>query len=945
MLETLTALRADPDFMSNVTAWERASAQPARTAAFPAALHPAVVEALKRLGIVAPYTHQTHAIEAVLDRQNVVVVASAAGGKSVCFHAPIAHALLSDPNARALCLFPTKALSQDQYAHLRLLIDDLPLSRDPNHQSSIVHIYDGDTPQARRADIRRDARVVITNADMLHVGILPHHTRWATFFKQLRYVVIDELHAYRGIFGSHLANVLRRLKRLCAFYGSHPLFIMASATIANPREHAERLLEAPVTLVDDDGSPHGERHVLVVNPPMVDAELGIRRSSLFVARDIAARFIAGNAQTICFARSRQDTEVLLTYLREVIGVTKNEEGEPNVKRKTSTHPNPKSKIPNPKSPVAGYRGGYLPEERRAIEAGLRGGALRGVVATNALELGIDVGELDACVILGYPGSIASFWQQAGRAGRRRNASAAVMVASATALDQYLAAHPEYLFRQSPEHARIAPDNLGVLAAHVACATFELPFMGGEPFGGINVDDLLDALAEEGDVHASGTAPGPLFKAQGDPNSNPQSNPKSPIPNPKSRYTWVGDGYPADRISLRGIGERVIVVTDDGAGGERLVGETERNTAPGRVHVGAIYMHQGEMYQVTHLDWEEGRATAQRVDTDYYTEASVHSEVTVLQEYERGGEGERGRGGEEEQGSRGAGERGGREAEEKRSAGAVSLSPSHPLSPSPPLAPSSGELEVTTQATRYRQVQFNTHRMLGWGEIDLPAQHLFTTGYWFAIPEEITRQLAREGVLKLPNDYGPNWQRQRDAARARDHYLCTVCGAPEPPDRQHDVHHKKPFRDFGYIRGENDRYLQANELSNLVTVCPNCHRAVETAEATRTALEGLSYLIGNLAPLFVMCDPGDLATVSDIRSAHTRLPTITVYELTPGGTGLIDELYGRHTELLRMAAQRIAECPCDHGCPACVGPVDESVQTRDLKVDTLRLIKMLLPGAA
>jgi DEAD/DEAH box helicase domain-containing protein len=241
------------------------------------------------------------------------------------------------------------------------------------------------------------------------------------------------------------------------------------------------------------------------------------------------------------------------------------------------------------------------------------------------------------------------------------------------------------------------------------------------------------------------------------------------------------------------------------------------------------------------------------------------------------------------------------------------------------------------------VQFNTHRMLAWGDIDLPAQRLFTVGYWFAIPEEITKQLAREGVLKLPNDYGPNWQRQRDAARARDQYRCTVCGKPESPDRQHDVHHKKPFRDFGYIRGENERYLQANDLSNLQTVCADCHRAVETAEATRTALEGLAYLIGNLAPLFVMCDPGDLATVSDIRSAHTRLPTITVYELTPGGTGLIDELFGHHNDLLRMAAQRIRECPCERGCPACVGPIDESIQSRDLKADTLRLIQMLLPG--
>ncbi|HEY3289567.1 MAG TPA: DEAD/DEAH box helicase [Anaerolineae bacterium] len=894
VIDTLSSLRAESEFMSNVTAWERAPAQPARHLPYPARLHPAVIDAFKRRGIEALYTHQASAIEVALARQNVVVVSSAASGKSLCFHAPILHALVAEPNSRTLCLFPTKALAQDQFTHLTELLGHIDSAIVSNLQSPIA-IYDGDTPQARRADIRRDARVVISNADMLHLGILPHHTRWAAFFKNLRYVVIDEMHAYRGIFGSHLANVIRRLKRLCAFYGSNPAFILASATIANPREHADRLIEAEVTLVDDDGSPHGERHVLLVNPPMVNAELGIRRSSVFVARDIAARFVEEGAQTICFARSRQDTEVLLTYLRNLqlpadVGRTAIESLlRGKAKRKT------------PATPIVGYRGGYLPEERRAIEADLRNGVARCVVATNALELGIDIGELDACVMLGYPGSIASFWQQAGRAGRRRNASVALMIASATALDQYLAAHPEYLFKQNPEHARIAPDNLGVLAAHVACATFELPFDRGEGLGRADVDEILDVLVEEGDVHASGPAASPMFR------QSPESTAKAQTP--PARYTWVGEGYPADRISLRGIGERVIVVDGDSPGTvERLIGETERNTAPSRVHVGAIYMHQAEMYQITQLDWEEGRATAHKVDADYYTDASVHSEVVVLDEYEHQVE-----------------------AEPNPAAGEKTAQVANVAY---------GEVEVTTQARRYRQVQFNTHRTLAWGEIDLPAQHLFTTGYWFAIPEKVTEQLAREGVLKMPNDYGPNWPKQRDAARARDHFTCTVCGAPEPPGRQHDVHHKKPFREFHYVRGQNDFYLKANELSNLVTVCTMCHHDIETAEATRTALEGLSYLAGNLASLFVMCDPGDLSTVADIRSAHTRLPTITVYEQIPGGTGLSDELYHHHAELLKMAAQRIHECPCEHGCPACVGPIDEAVQSRDLKADTLRLIDML-----
>ncbi|MGQ9815552.1 MAG: DEAD/DEAH box helicase, partial [Candidatus Roseilinea sp.] len=356
VLDVLAELRADREFMRDVTAWERAPAQPARYAPFPPGLNAALIEALQRRGIESLYTHQAQAIASALAGRHTVIVASAAGGKSLCFHAPILNALLADPDARALCLFPTKALSQDQLAHFRLLIDDLRLPDVPsivNRQSSIVNVYDGDTPQGKRADIRREARIVLTNADMLHIGILPHHTRWAALFKNLRFVVLDEMHLYRGIFGSHVANVLRRLQRLCAFYGSQPTFILASATTANPREHAETLIEAPVTVIDDDGSPRGERHVLIVNPPIVDAELGLRRSSLLVAPEIAARFVNAGAQTICFARSRQDTELLLTYLRS----------------------NPKSKIQNPKSAIVGYRGGYLPEERRPIEAGLRDGSV------------------------------------------------------------------------------------------------------------------------------------------------------------------------------------------------------------------------------------------------------------------------------------------------------------------------------------------------------------------------------------------------------------------------------------------------------------------------------------------------------------------------------------------------------------------------------------------
>ncbi len=871
--DVLSQLRADREFMRDVADWQRAPATDARYAPFPAALDARVVDALRRRGIDALYTHQASAIEAALQGENVVILANAAGGKSLCFQAPILHALLNDPSARSLLLFPTKALAQDQLTHLSALISPLSWGGAPhmtNERSKLINAYDGDTPQARRGEIRKDSRVIVTNADMLHLGILPHHTRWSAFFKNLRYVVIDEMHMYRGIFGSQVANVIRRLRRLCAFYGANPIFILATATIANPQQHAERLIEAPVRLIDDDGSPHGERNVVLVNPPITNAELGLRRSADFVVRDVASRLIEAGLQTICFARSRNSAEILLTYLREAM-------------RASSAITQLFTRQAPADIAVSGYRGGYLPEERREIEKHLRDGSVRGVVATNALELGIDIGALDACVMLGYPGSIASFWQQAGRAGRRQGSSIAVMVATPDPLDQYLVTHPQYLFSQSPEHARIAPDNLGVLAAHVACAAFELPFNSGEKLGSAAIGELLDALAADGVVHASGVEYLPIFRA-GDDESRIASS------NSQIRYTWVGDTYPADRVSLRGAGDRISIMDELG----NLIGDTERSSSSARVHPGAVYLHQAGAFLITELDWDLGRAIGRKVDSDYYTQASAVSEVMVLKEFDsQGGEG----------------------------------------------MPRSGEIEVTTTVGRFRQVQFNTHKVLGWGEVDLPAQHLITIGYWFVIEPHIAKQLEKEGIIGLPNDYGPAWLKQRNLARERDGYKCVVCGKPEPAGQQHHVHHRKPFRTFGYVRGENDHDLRANDLSNLMTVCPGCHVKIETAEQVNQALSSLCYLLGNLAPLFVMCDSSDIAATFDTASPHTHLPTITLYEMIPGGTGLTDELIVHHAELLRMAKERIAECPCEQGCPACVGPIDEA-RGRNVKRDVMRLIDLI-----
>lgn len=864
--QVIESLRADEEFMRDVMEWQRAPARAAQYAEWPEGISLNLRRTYAARGIERPYSHQAQAMAHALARRNVAVVASAAGGKSLCFHAPLMQMLLSESNGRALCLFPTKALTQDQLAAMTVQAEKLPGAAS---KRGVVAAYDGDTPQGKRSEIRRDARVIVTNADMLHLGILPHHARWSVFFRNLRYVVIDEMHTYRGIFGSHVSNVLRRLQRICAFYGAAPTFILASATIANPREHAERLIEAPVELVDDDGSPHGEQHVVVVNPPLVDAELGIRRSADFVLRDLAGRLIDSGLQTICFARSRNSTEVLLTYLRQRLGHQLSaKSGQPI---------------------VVGYRGGYLPDERRDIERGLRDGHIRGVVSTNALELGIDIGELDACVMHGYPGTIASFWQQAGRAGRRQRAALAVMVATAAPLDQYLAAHPQYLFEQTPEHARIAPDNLGVLAQHVACAAFELPFERGEKLGHSAVDEILDVLVEGGDVYTN-ASPAPLLRGSDGARGERQDESAQ-----VQRYTWIGDAYPAERVNLRGMGERVNIFDDRG----NLLGETERATAPGRVHVGAVYLHQGQTFRIVELDWLQGRATAQPVDSDFFTQPSTVSEVAVLEEY----------------------------APEGVRHGARSVA--------------HGQIEVTTHVPRYRQVLFSTHQTIGWGDVDLPEQLLLTTGYWFSIGAAQADALSRRGVLVLPNDYGPNWMQQRDLARQRDGYACVECGKAEGPAQQHHVHHVVPFRKFGYRRGENEAYLQANALDNLMTVCPTCHRRIETADEGNQALAGLCHLMANLAPLFVMCDARDLAATWDIESRHTRLPTVTIYELSAGGTGIADELVMRHGELLTAAAERLSECDCERGCPSCIGPMDGAGERRNLKRDVAEILRALM----
>ncbi len=459
--ELLSHWRAEPTIGGNVTAWETLPARPAQTEPFPEDLHPALRESLSKRGYESLYSHQAAAWEHTKKGKHIVVVTATASGKTLCYNLPALDRMMRVPDARALYLFPTKALAQDQKDELDAWMDTLP-----KDERVPVGVYDGDTSSSARPKVRRNARLIISNPDMLHTGILPHHTRWAEFFSNLQYVVIDEMHTYRGVFGSHVANLLRRLKRICGFYGVQPQFILTSATIANPVELAEKLIEEQVMLIDQDGAPRGPKHFLIYNPPVVNEDLGIRASVLQESVRLADDLLTYDVQTIIFGRARRTVEVMLNYLRDA-------SAEPDT--------------------IRGYRSGYLPRQRREIEAGLRSGAVRAVVATNALELGIDIGGMGAVVLTGYPGSIAATWQQAGRAGRATDASLAVLVTSANPLDQFLARHPKYFFERSPEQALINPDNLLILLAHIRCAAFELPFKQGAHFGGVQAAQLLEFL--------------------------------------------------------------------------------------------------------------------------------------------------------------------------------------------------------------------------------------------------------------------------------------------------------------------------------------------------------------------------------------------------------------------------------------------------------------------
>lgn len=575
VLDALERFLGEPGVPDAIAARRLLPARNASYADLPDWLDGRLVGALEARGIRQLYRHQREALDALRDGQDIAIVTPTASGKSLCYNLPVLQAVVDDKAARALYLFPTKALSQDQLAEFR------DLARLAKMELSAA-VYDGDTPAPIRAVIREAGQVVVTNPDMLSSAILPHHTKWFQLFEQLRFIVIDEAHTYRGIFGSHVANVLRRLMRICAHYGSAPRIICCSATIGNPGELAETLTGRPFRVIDRSGAPRGERHVVVLDPPPIDRRSGIRPGPHSLSYRAALSFLRAERQTIVFGRARVAVELLLTSLREAM-----REGRGPIGR------------------IRGYRSGYLPTERRAIEAGLRSGEILGVVSTNALELGIDIGQLDVSILAGYPGTIAATWQQIGRSGRRQDTSVSILVAGAGALDRYVASHPDYLFEASPEEARLDPENVHVLLAHLRAATFELPFAHDEHFGHAAAEDLLAFLAEEGHVRLADDG----------------------------RWYWASENFPASEINLRVAAPENVLIIDTGPERPRVIGEVDLFAARVLVHEKAIYLHDSKQYHVDALDWAERKALVRPVDSDYYTQAELAVTLKPLEIFE------------------------------------------------------------------------------------------------------------------------------------------------------------------------------------------------------------------------------------------------------------------------------------------------------------------------
>ncbi len=815
------------EISENITFWNTTPARQADFSDWPDEIHTSLKRSLSSMGINRLFSHQRLAWDLIKHGKNPVIATGTASGKTLCYNLPVLDQILTDPNLTALYLFPTKALTNDQKEELLQICS--PIRPQPT-----ISVYDGDTPSANRKEIRERARILLTNPDMLHTGILPHHTIWAHFLAGLQFVVIDEMHTYRGVFGSHICNLIRRLKRIAAFYGRFPQFILTSATIGNPTELAEKLIEEPVEIIEQDGSWKGKKNFIIYNPPVVDANLGIRKSSYSQCMELGEKLLHSNIQTIVFIRSRKTVEQFVRELRL---------------RQTTWQ-----------DTIRGYRSGYLANDRREIEGDLRSGQARLVAATNALELGIDIGGLTAVLMMGYPGTIAATRQQAGRAGRKESTSVAAFVASASPIDQFLARHPDFLVGHSPECALIDPNNFLILLGHIRCATFELPFRNGEKFGNLDpelLNEFLQYLYQEGLLVIN-----------------------------KDRYFWIADQYPASTLSLRNASADVIALQTIENGRARLVGEVDLSSAYWMVHPGAVYLHEGESYEVEELNLQEKTARIQNRLTDFYTEPIRSTTFTKISEVEQ------------------------------------QNSQFHDLF--------FGEILVTSQVVGFRRLLWGSRQVLDESPLDLPPFDLRTTACWWVILPEAISKLEKQNLWRnSSNNYGPRWDRIRQLVFQRDHYQCKSCGMPKSNGVSLHVHHIRPFRLFA------DPF-EANQLENLVSLCPGCHQRAETSVLVRSGMAGLTYTLQQIAPLFVMCDPLDLGAASDAQSSLAdKQPAIVIYDQVPAGIGLSRKIFDLASDILTHAVELINTCPCLDGCPSCVGPASEN--GLGAKVETLALV--------
>ncbi|MFB7813820.1 DEAD/DEAH box helicase [Paenibacillus chitinolyticus] len=740
LAELIQELRTD----ENIVNWHEIEPQEAKTKAIPGSVDARIKSALAKRGITELYTHQHTAYETVHTGQNIVAVTPTASGKTLCYNLPVLQAIADDDTSRALYLFPTKALAQDQKSELNEIIGEMGIDIKS-------YTYDGDTSPAIRQIVRKAGHIVITNPDMLHSAILPHHTKWVSLFENLKYIVIDELHTYRGVFGSHVANVIRRLKRICKFYGSDPVFICTSATIANPKELAEQLTGSPMRLIDDNGAPRGRKHFVFYNPPVVNKPLNIRRSAAAEVNNLAKQFLKNKIQTIVFARSRVRVEIILSRIQELV---KNELGTKSIR---------------------GYRGGYLPKQRREIERGLRAGEILGVVSTNALELGVDIGQLQVCIMTGYPGSIASTWQQAGRAGRRHGEALIVMVASSTPIDQYVVQNPDYFFDRTPEAARINPENLIILVDHLKCAAYELPFKETEEFGPLEVAEIMEFLVEERVLHHNGDT-----------------------------FYWASQSFPANEISLRSASqENVVIVDQSDVANVRIIGEMDRFSAMTLLHDEAIYLHEGVQYQVEKLDWEHKKAYVREVDVEYYTDANLAIQLKVLEV----------------------------DKTSDRDRSSMNF----------------GDVTINAIPTIFKKIKLTTGENIGSGPIHLPEEELHTSAAWVEL--------------------------------------------------------KEPNLEVG-------------------------------TKALEQILWGIANVMKHIVPVLVMCDRNDVHVISQIKANHTGLPTIFLYDHYPGGIGLAEEVYTRFDEVRKAAKNLIQKCPCEDGCPSCIGSEIEGIHAKRTSLQLL-----------